>query len=121
MAPADKAQARENVIACRLPTRHGQVNRAWAHQRLRHRAGGSRPPGPRYVPGLDGVTPAMTELPQHATHRQTPRGTRIVALVETARRRTCRTSPPRAPRTAGVRHRRLPPRHRLRREPHGAC
>ncbi|KIC70522.1 aldolase [Kocuria rhizophila] len=88
VAPADKAQARENVIAW-LGSRNqdGQVNRAWVRingfgtawweddlQALRD------------VPGLDGVMLAMTESPEHVTRTaELLRGTRIVALVETAR------------------------------------
>ena len=88
VAPADKAQARENVIQwLGRRGKDGQYNRAWVRingfgtawweDDLR---------ALRDVSGLDGVMLAMTESPEHVTRTaEMLRGTRIVALVETAR------------------------------------
>lgn len=88
VAPADKAQARKNVLEwLGTSTEDGEQNRAWVRingfgtawweDDLR---------ALRDVPGLDGVMLAMTESPEHVTRTaELLRGTRIVALVETAR------------------------------------
>ena len=88
VAPADKAQARENVITwLNERDEDGTPHRAWV------RINGFGTAwweddllALRDVPGLDGVMLAMTESPEHVTRTaEMLRGTRIVALVETAR------------------------------------
>ncbi|WP_409339816.1 HpcH/HpaI aldolase/citrate lyase family protein [Kocuria carniphila] len=88
VAPADKAAARQNVIEWlssrneRHELNHGWVRingfgTAWWEEDLR---------ALREAPGLEGVMLAMTESPEHVTRTaEMLRGTRIVALVETAR------------------------------------
>ena len=88
VAPADKAQARENVLEwLGARTEDGEQNRAWVRingfgtawweEDLR---------ALRDVPGLDGVMLAMTESPEHVTRTaELLRGTRIVAIVNCER------------------------------------
>lgn len=84
VAPADKQQARRNVIewlsAARPRRAWVRINgfgTAWWEEDVR---------ALREVAGLEGVMLAMTESPEHVTRTaELLRGTRIVALVETAR------------------------------------